>query len=302
MQHTLAKHSYAVLLIPLIVVCIWSLNVSINRYAIAYISPMSMSFYRWLIAWLILTPFILPTLMRHQQQLRAYFPQLAVLSLFGMMLSQCLAYFAALHTTATNMGIINACLPILTLCIASWLLREKISRIRWCGSLLSFIGLMYIVTQTQQIGHSPNEQALYGNLFMLAAICSYALYCVLLKKWDIQLPLMVSLYSQISLATLYHLPLLGLFGLDAWTRDNAASLLYAGIFTSLIAPLLWMTSIRLLGPSSTSNFMYLTPIITAVIASVWLLEQWTMAHSVGSLMIISGIILSQKMSSTANPE
>jgi drug/metabolite transporter (DMT)-like permease len=66
--------------------------------------------------------------------------------------------------------------------------------------------------------------------------------------------------------------------LDAINAENIASVLYAGIFPSLIAPLLWMIAVQAIGPNRTSIFMNLMPVFTAIIASVWLSEQWTIYH------------------------
>jgi drug/metabolite transporter (DMT)-like permease len=66
------------------------------------------------------------------------------------------------------------------------------------------------------------------------------------------------------------------------------------MFPSLIAPLLWMVAVQSIGPNRTSIFMNLMPVFTALIASFWLSEHWTIYHTVGGIMILIGIILAQK--------
>ncbi|MDB0326507.1 EamA family transporter, partial [Acinetobacter baumannii] len=70
--------------------------------------------------------------------------------------------------------------------------------------------------------------------------------------------------------------------------------IYAGVFASLIAPLVWMLAVQQLGPNRTSIFMNLVPVFTAIIASIWLSEQWTIYHTFGGIMILVGIIMAQK--------
>ena len=101
-----------VVLLPLIAVFIWSLNIAVTRYVADYISPVSISFYRWLVAFIVLTPVMLPKVWQQRQLVIQHWKQFAVLSAFGMLLYQGLAYSAAHYTTATNMGIINAFIPI----------------------------------------------------------------------------------------------------------------------------------------------------------------------------------------------
>lgn len=105
---------------------------------------------------------------------------------------------------------------------------------------------------------------------------------------------MLSLYVQILFALLYHLPFVAWLGLDVINLANAGSVIYASIFPSLIAPLLWMMAIQRLGPNRTSIFMNLMPVFTALIALVWLKEAWTIYHSIGGAIILFGIVLAQK--------
>ena len=95
-------------------------------------------------------------------------------------------------------------------------------------------------------------------------------------------------------AVLFHLPFVFWFGLDAINLHNAASVIYAGIFPSLIAPLVWMVAVQAIGPNRTSIFMNLVPVFTALIASMWLSEHWTIYHTIGGIMILVGIIMAQK--------
>lgn len=111
-------------ILPLIAVLIWSLNIVVTRYVVDFISPLSISFYRWLLAFIVLTPFMILPVWRHRIQLLQLWPKLALLSAFGMVLYQGLAYSAAHYTTATNMGLINAFTPVFTIVIAIFILKE----------------------------------------------------------------------------------------------------------------------------------------------------------------------------------
>jgi drug/metabolite transporter (DMT)-like permease len=281
------------LLLPLTAVLIWSLNIVVTRYVTDFISPVSISFYRWFFAFLILTPFILPRVIRERALIVPHLKQLAVLSAFGLVLYQGLAYTAAHYTTATNMGIINAFIPIFTIFVSMLILRDIPNRYAIIGSLLSFAGLIYVMGQGNPWGllHAGGQ---WGDLLMIIAVFFYAFYGVFLKKWQLQIPLMLSLYVQILFALLYHLPFVTWLGLDAINMTNAGSVIYASIFPSLIAPLVWMMAIQRLGPTRTSIFMNLMPVFTALIAFVWLKEAWTIYHSIGGAIILFGIVLAQK--------
>ena len=68
-----AKVHWWALLLPMLAVLIWSLNITVTRYVADYISPVSISFYRWLVAFLVLTPFILPQVWKHPASRKSSF-------------------------------------------------------------------------------------------------------------------------------------------------------------------------------------------------------------------------------------
>lgn len=292
-MNQIAKTQWWAFLLPLIAVLIWSMNIAVTRYAVDLIEPASISFYRWLIAFIVLTPFMLFKVWTQRALVRRHLGQLAILSAFGMVLYQGLSYTAAHYTNATNMGIVNAFIPVFTIFVSMLILKDIPNRFAIVGSIISFLGLLYILgkgdftTLLNMGGHS-------GDLLMVVAVFFYAFYGVFLKKWQLKIPLLISLYVQIGFALLYHIPFLMYFGLDAINARNAPSLLYAGIFPSLLAPLLWMLAVQHIGPNRTSIFMNLMPVFTAIIASLWLAEQWTLFHTIGGMMILVGIVMAQK--------
>ncbi len=287
------KTAWWMIALPLLAVLIWSLNIAVTRYVTDYISPVSISFYRWLVAFLILTPFMLFRVIQEWADIRPHLKQLAVLSAFGMVMYQGVAYTAAHYTTATNMGIINAFIPVFTIFVSMLILKDIPNRYAVVGSLISFAGLIYVMGQgnitalVQSGGH-------LGDVLMIAAVFFYAFYGVFLKKWQLKIPLMQSLYVQIGFALLYHMPFVLWMGLDTVNAENAPSVIYAGIFPSLIAPLLWMLAVQWIGPNRTSIFMNMMPVFTAIIAFFWLKEAWTVYHTVGGIVIVAGILLAQK--------
>ncbi len=279
--------------LPVIAVMIWSLNIVVTRYAADLISPVSISFYRWLIAFLILTSFMLGKVWEQRQLIMQHWLQLAVLSAFGMVLYQGLAYTAAHYTTATNMGLINAFIPVFTILVSFFILKDIPNRFAIMGSILSFCGLIYVMAQGN-LSALWQSGAHWGDLLMVIAVFFYAFYGVFLKKWQLKIPLLISLYIQIAFALIYHLPFIAWLGLDSLNTANLSSVLYAGIFPSLIAPFVWMLAVQQIGPNRTSIFMNLMPVITAIIASLWLAESWTIYHTLGGVLILIGVVMAQK--------
>lgn len=287
-----SKNSAYVYLLPIAAVLIWSVNVVIARVAVDVISPLSISFYRWFFALLVLTPILLPQVWQQRQTVRQYLPKLAVLGLFGMVIYQGLAYVAAHSTSATNMGIINALIPLITIVVASFLLKDKPSYFAITGGLLSLLGLAILIGQ----GNPANilkGNIHHGDSLMLLAVIAYACYGVLLRRWQIPLSTWSSVYVQISFGALFQLPLVMYAGFSPIGIQNGWIIIFSGLFPSILAPFLWMKAIAALGPNRSSIFMNLLPVFTALIAIFYLGEVWHSYHTLGGLLAVSGVMLAQ---------
>lgn len=162
------QRMYWALSLPIIAVLIWSINIVVTRYVADFISPVSISFYRWFFAFILLTPFVVRPLCRQWTLIRAHLGQLAVLSAFGLVLYQGLAYTAAHYTTATNMGLINAFIPIFTIFVSLLILKDIPNRFAMIGSILSFAGLVYIIGQGNLAGLVQSGGHL-GDVLMVVA-------------------------------------------------------------------------------------------------------------------------------------
>lgn len=281
-------------LFPLIAVMIWSINSIVSKLSADAIDPAAISFYRWLLALLVLTPFILPGVWRQRRQIKPHLGQLLLLGLLGMVMYQSLAYYAAHSVSALFMGIIGALIPLLTVLLSVVILRIAPTVGILFGSIISFAGLVWLVSEGNLpllLSHGLGK----GELMMLAASASYALYGVLTKRWAIPLPIWQSLYMQIVFGVLLLLPGF-LFAPDVTLNlHNIPLVAFAGLFASIIAPFLWIHGVQRLGASTTTIFMNLIPIFTALIAVLFLHEQLHSYHWIGGGLTLFGVILAQRL-------
>jgi drug/metabolite transporter (DMT)-like permease len=280
------------LLFPVFATLIWAASTVVNRLSVGVIDPAAISFYRWLTALLVLSPVLLPKVWRLRRQIRPHLPKLMLLGLLGMSLYQSLAYFAAHTVSATSMGLILATMPLLTVLLAFPVLDTRPTATLLVGALVSFAGLTWLLAA----GDLPSlwqHGVGRGELLMLLASLSYALYCVLVKRWQIPLPTWESLYVQIICGTLLLVPPFVLAPSIALTAQNIPLVLFAGLFASALAPCLWMRGLQSLGAEKTAVLMNLVPLFTAVLAIVLLGETLHLYHAVGGGLILLGIGLAQ---------
>ncbi len=280
-------------LYPLLTVMIWAGNNVITKAAAGRIFPAEIGFYRWVLAGLLFTPFLLGPVLRNRAKIKPVIGKIAILGVLGMAIYQSLAYYAANITTATNMGIILSLVPVMTLGMSIATLGTALTAGALIGAIVSFAGVLLVVSQGSWgvlIAHGVN----LGDLMMLVATLAYATYSTLLKKWQLRLPPLQLLYLQILVAIVALFPLFALSPKTGLNPSNIPLVLYACIPTSMVAPFLWMKAIGILGPSRTTLFFNLVPILTALVAALALGEQLASYHFIGGALTLGGVILAER--------
>ncbi|MGL4861109.1 MAG: DMT family transporter, partial [Enterobacteriaceae bacterium] len=271
----------------------WSGNTIVNKLAVGVIYPSEIGFFRWLFAGILLTPLLLVPVLKNRRAILPHWHKILILGTLGMAMYQSLAYYSATLTSATNMGILLSLMPLMALVLSLLLLGQSLTRGAIAGSLLSFIGVLLVVSSGDPynlIHHGIN----WGDAMMLLATLSYALYSVLLKRWALRIPPLQLLYLQTLVAILVLLPLYLLSPKMGLSKDNMLLISYACLLASVLAPLLWMYGIRQIGPGRMSLFFNLVPIFTALIASAILHEQLGLYHIIGGALTLFGVLLSER--------
>src|SRR5690349_13460861 len=111
---------------PLLAIFIWAGNTVITKMSAGAIFPAEIGFYRWLLAGLLFTPFMLKPVIAHWSAIAPNLGKVFILGVLGMAIYQSLAYFAASMTTATNMGIILSLMPLMSLAMAIACLGQRL--------------------------------------------------------------------------------------------------------------------------------------------------------------------------------
>ncbi|MEE1889377.1 DMT family transporter [Pseudomonas carassii] len=280
-------------LFPLIAILIWAGNTVVTKMSAGAIFPAEIGFYRWLLAGLLFTPFLLPQVWHNRAAIRPHLGKIFVLGVLGMAIYQSLAYFAAAITSATNMGIILSLMPLMSLALSIAWLGQRLTYGALLGALVSFFGVLEVVSAGQP-GVLLHQGLNAGDLMMLVATFAYALYSFLLKKWQLRLPPLQLLYLQVLVAILVLLPLFLLSPKTGLNGHNIGLVLYAGLLASMVAPRVWMQAVHRLGPSRTTLFFNLLPVVTAVVAAVVLDEQLASYHLVGGVLTLVGVLLAER--------
>ncbi|MFM0626816.1 DMT family transporter [Paraburkholderia xenovorans] len=277
---------------PLLAVLIWSGNTIVAKLAATAVQPSAISFYRWLAAGILMTPFLGAHTWASRQIVRQHLGKLALLGLLGMVIYQGFAYLAGKTTSATNMGVIIAVMPLVSAILNAIVNGEAITSGVFAGGVLSVGGIVFLISH----GHPTSlleSGVRVGDGLMLSATVAYATYGVLLKRWAIPLPTWQSLYAQVGFAIVFLLPWFLLAPSSPVTAENAPLILYAALPASILAPFLWMNGVRLIGPGRASLFMNLLPIFVTLIAMLLLGEPLHYYHLIGGAAALVGVWLGQ---------
>lgn len=275
---------------PLLAAFLWGANTIVTKMASGVISPGEISFLRWLIAVIILTPIVIKSLYKHREEVRQNLVKLVTLGLLSCVIFQGLAYNAAAYTSAMHMGIIQAMMPLMAIILASIVFRDMPGAGTVVGAMVSLAGVVLVISG----GDFPTliaQGVNTGDGMMLVAAFSMAIYNVLLKRWHMHIPVTLSLYIQALTAALVLLPFYLAGDKSTLTVASGSMVIYAAVGASILAPLTWMVGSKLLGPSRVSLFFNLIPVFTAVMAVLFLREALTWPLIAGGIMALGGVVI-----------
>jgi drug/metabolite transporter (DMT)-like permease len=280
------------LLLPLATVVIQGLHTIVSKMSAGVVAPEAISFYRWVVAIVILTPLLLKGFLREWPVLRPHFGRLVVLSFLGMVSYQGLVYVAAKTTTATNISIIGSTVPLLSVGWAALLLRFRPGPLVLTGCVLSLVGVLTLIERGHPLA-VLSQRVEIGDICVLVGGLLYALYGVLLRLWQLPVSARSLFYAQALLAVIITAPgpLIGTASPITWA--NGPIILVAGIAGSVMAPFLWMLSVQRVGPVASAIFLNFTPVVTALVAVAFLGETFETYDGLGAALIIGGVFLAQ---------
>ncbi len=273
---------------PLFAVLVWAGNVLVTKRASGVIDPASITLYRWAIAFAVLTPFLAPAVWRKRAIVRRHAGKLAFLGLLGMSCYQGLAYEAARTASTVDMGVTVALMPLLSALVARAFASEAFSARQVGGALLSLAGLVVLVTHGRPAALFAGEVHV-GELLMLVAVASNAVYGVLLRRWALPLGSWEQLYVQIAFGTLVVLPFWLAGPMTPVSGANAALVAYAALPASIAAPFFWMTGVKHHGAPRASLVMNLLPLLVALGAWAVFGERLHAFHAIGGAMALAGV-------------
>lgn len=271
----------------------WAGNAVLAGGVVDMIPPVTLAFFRWAAAFVILLPF---TWNRAKQDWPAALKAwkiLTLISIFGISCFNSMLYKAVHTIPVINVTLIQTAMPAFIILISLILYREKITGLQVLGMILCLSGAGLVVLKGN-ITALFNMSFLQGDILMIAAVILYAFYSVLLRKRPNMHPLSFLTYTfgigAFWLSPVYAWETIHCEPFDV-TWAVVSSVLYVAVFPSIVAYFCWNRGIEVLGPSRGGLFINLMPVFASVLAIIWLDESLMAFHVYGMALILTGMML-----------
>ena len=281
-------------LLLIFAVLFWSGNFIVGRGIHNDIPPITLAFWRWTVALLILLPFSLRHTLHQRDLIRRNWKILTLLAILSVTNFSMFIYMALKSSTVTNTVLINSMIPIFIV-LVSWMgFKEQITLRQAVGIIISLTGLMFIVVNGN-LSTLISVRLGKGDMWTISAGLSWALYSVLLRKCPMELNPLSFLTSLIVIGIFFIFPFyiweISTGKAMNFTQASIGSIVYVALFSSILAYIFWNRAIQIIGANKTGIFIHLMPVFSIILAIIFLDETLKGYHIIGTILIFSGIFL-----------
>lgn len=267
----------------------WAGNYVFGKYVIAELTPLWITFSRWILALVFLFPVACYIEKPVWKEAKQDWLALLCMGLLGVIGYNMVLYSALEFTTATNAALVSALNPGVIVLFSVLLYREKISLMQTAGLVISLAGALVVLTNGEMM-RLLEVQFNTGDVLMLGAVIIWTLYSFVGRRLSIG-PITATTLSTV-IAVVLLLPFVILQGIDFANLSavGVSGVLYMVLFPSVCSFVLWNLSVKEVGASKAGVFLNLIPVFTAAIS--WFLgERVTGAQAVGGLLVFAGVYL-----------
>lgn len=289
------KNEVIAILLAFSACIIWSGNFVIARGVSDWIAPMTLAFWRWFIAFIVIFPFGFSQIRKELPIIRNNWKYLLIMGVLGVGVYNTLIYYAGHYTSTYHIALISATAPIGTLLLAGIFGIERLSRYKVLGAISAFAGALTVVTEGH-IGSIFNQTWNTGDIILIFSTLIWASWSVAITLKPKGLSTRSFLTVIIGIGTLFLTPFyirdIYYIGPGPFTVEAFSIYLYIGVMASVIAWFFWQHSVETVGSVKTSLIYYSMPIFSGFLAILILDEKQEAYHIYGFILVFAGIIIS----------
>ena len=276
----------------------WSGNFIVGKAASLFdIPPFTLNFYRWAFAWLILAPFTLKEVIDKKNYILKNIKLIIILGITSITIFNSIVYYSLNFTQVISGVLMISTIPVMII-IFCWLFRiEKTNINQIFGVIFSLSGVVVIITKAD-LNILLNLNFNKGDIWMVVAMFSWAMYSALLRKKKLELSQLSLLQTIITTGLIFLFPAY-LIELSLGYKANinlpfVLTLTYVVLFPGLASFIFWIKGISIIGSNRSGIFLHLMPIFSTIMAILIFEEKFMIFHLIGAVLIIAGIILSSR--------
>jgi drug/metabolite transporter (DMT)-like permease len=288
-------HNRKAYILLLLTTLFWGGNAIAGKLAIGHVSPMLLTAARWGLAMVLLLAIGMPRFVADWPKVKRHFWLLTSLGALGFTIFNVAFYSALLHTTAINVSIEQAGIPMVIFLANFLLFQMRVSWAQTLGFMLSIVGIMLTAS------HGDPARLLeldvnFGDALMLLAVIVYSAYTVALRfkpniHWQ---SLMIILCGS---ATVSSIP----FAIaEFWSGSGIvpdaqgwAVIVYTAMFPSIVSQVFYIRGVELIGANRAGLFINLVPIFGTLLSILILGEDFQGYHALAMVLVLGGIWLAE---------
>ena len=273
-------------------------NLAIARGAASYIPPSSLGFWRWTLVFVILFPFFYKPIIKNFEYLKSEFLRLFFLGFTGCCLCSIFPYVAGQTTTVINMSLIYTSSSIFIVLLSTFFYKEKINLLQSIGFLFALIGVLIVISNAK-LSTILNLEFVEGDIWILGAAISWALYSVYVLHWKSKFNLftkftLIAFFGSVSLLPFYLYESIYLGQKLKLELIPILWIVIAAVSPGIIAFILYSKIQKYLGASITGFTLYLFVVYGAFYGIFFFNEKLYMSHFLGGALVLFGVYFAKK--------
>jgi drug/metabolite transporter (DMT)-like permease len=275
---------------------IWGANSVAGKLAVGHVSPMVLTFLRWALTVALLAPFASGHLRRDWPVVRPRLPFLLTLGFVGFTGFNAIFYFALTYTSALNVLIEQASMPLFVFGASFLLFGAPVTRFQFVGFALTLFGVV-LTASHGNLATLLDLQLNRGDAMMLVAVLFYAGFTVGIRsKPDIHWLSLIFILSIGAFATSIPIVLAEIAaGAAQWPDARGlAIVLFTALFASIASQSMYIKGIEMIGPNRANVFVNLTPIFGAILAILVIDERPHLYHGIALTLVLVGILVAER--------
>lgn len=297
-KRTISVPSKAYIALIIATLC-WGGNTVAGKLAVGHISPMAFTMLRWVFAVAIIFAISVPQLIRDWPVVKTRLPYFFVLGTVGYTAFNVFLYTALQYTSAINVAVIQAGVPMVIFVLNFVLFRTRVLIGQIVGFCLTIAGVALLASHGNPLSLLSLEVNV-GDAIMLLAVLVYAIYTVILR-WKPVVDWRTLMAIPAFFALLTSIPLVFWeMSRDTivWPDQTGWMLVtYAGIFASLIAQILYIRGVEQIGANRAGLFINLVPVFGTLLSVVVLSETLHGYQIVALMLALAGIAVAERKKS-----